>query len=105
MIDILETITMHREARGWTEYLLAEKAGIPQSTISSWYKKQMLPSIASLDKICQGFDISMAQFFAGANESYPLSQQQRTLLDTWATLSAQQQICLLQLMQTISSAK
>ena len=32
-------IRKNREARGWTEYQLAERSGLPQSTISSWYQK------------------------------------------------------------------
>ena len=31
--DILKVIAEHRVARGWTEYQLAEHAGLPQSTI------------------------------------------------------------------------
>ena len=30
--DILKVIAEHRVARGWTEYQLAEHAGLPQST-------------------------------------------------------------------------
>ena len=51
MIDILQKITLERTARNWTEYQLALKSGLPQSTISSWYRKNMLPSLTSLAKI------------------------------------------------------
>lgn len=33
--EILAAIARHREDRGWSEYQLAEQAGLPQSTISS----------------------------------------------------------------------
>ena len=33
MKDILSVITAYREERGWTEYQLAERSGLPQSTI------------------------------------------------------------------------
>ena len=39
MTDILGIIKTQREARGWSEYQLAERSGLPQSTISSWYNK------------------------------------------------------------------
>ena len=39
MKDVLAVISQLREARGWTEYQLAENSGLPQSTISSWYRK------------------------------------------------------------------
>ena len=39
MKDILTAITELREQRNWTEYQLAERSGLPQSTISSWFRK------------------------------------------------------------------
>ncbi len=101
MINILEQITKHRLARNWTEYTLAEKADLPQSTISSWYKKQMLPSLASLEKICNAFDMSMSQFLAGDDEAFPLSGEQKELLEKWVKLSKEQKESLLNLMKTM----
>ena len=40
MIDILDHITEQRLLRNWTEYELAKRSGLPQSTISSWYRKK-----------------------------------------------------------------
>ncbi len=34
MKDVLVVINEQREKRGWTEYQLAERSGLPQSTIS-----------------------------------------------------------------------
>ena len=62
--DILSAITTYREERGWTEYQLAERSGLPQSTISSWYRKNMVPTIPSLEKICMAFGITLSQLFA-----------------------------------------
>ena len=55
MINILDRITSYRTKKGWTEYQLAEESGLTQSTISSWYRKNLVPSIPSLEKICQAF--------------------------------------------------
>ena len=55
MIDVLQRINELREERHWTEYQLAERSGLTQSTISSWYRKNMLPTIPSLTKICDAF--------------------------------------------------
>lgn len=62
MINVLERITELRESHHWTEYQLAEHSGLTQSTISSWYRKQMLPTIPSLVKICDAFGITVSQF-------------------------------------------
>lgn len=50
MRDILAAITKYREERSWTEYQLAEHSGLPQSTISSWYRKNMVDESGSLSR-------------------------------------------------------
>ena len=99
--DILSMIRQNREARGWTEYQLAERSGLPQSTISSWYKKGMTPSFSSLEKICGAFGLTLSQFFADGQERLALTDDQRRLLDAWALLTAPQKDALLLLMQTM----
>ena len=89
--DILATITEYREDRGWTEYQLAEHSGLPQSTISSWYRKNIVPTIPSLEKICTAFGITLSQLFAEGNTPVSLSDSQRKLLERWARLSEDQQ--------------
>ena len=86
-MSILEKITEMRVARHWSEYQLAEKSGLTQSTISSWYRKDMVPSIPSLTKICDAFGITLSQFFLDdTNEVALLSKPQLELIDA-ATLS------------------
>ena len=101
MTDILGIITHNREIRGWSEYQLAERSGLPQSTISSWYKKNMLPSFSSLEKVCAAFDITLAQFFAGDGEAVNLTPQQKEMLDKWNCLSGDQKESLLALMNSM----
>lgn len=91
MKNILETITLYREDRGWTEYQLAERSGLPQSTISSWYRKNMVPTIPSLEKICAAFGITLSQLFAEGEEPVALTEPQRKLLERWSRLSVEQQ--------------
>lgn len=91
MKDILTTITQYRQARGWTEYQLAERAGLPQSTISSWYRKNMIPTIPSLEKICTAFGITLSQLFAEGDAPVSLTESQRKLLERWAKLREDQQ--------------
>lgn len=91
MKDILSMITEYREERGWTEYQLAERAGLPQSTISSWYRKNMVPTVSSLEKICHAFGITLSQLFAENEEAVTLTDSQRMLLQRWSKLSKEQQ--------------
>lgn len=89
--DILATITEYRAARGWTEYQLAERSGLPQSTISSWYRKNMMPTIPSLDKICTAFGITLSQLFAEGESPVSLTESQKKLLERWSRLNEEQQ--------------
>ncbi len=102
MIDVLERITKMREERHWTEYQLAEKAGLTQSTISSWYRKNILPTIPSLMKICNAFGISLAQFFLDDKEQpILLTEKQLNLLSVTAKLSSEQYNSLLHFLDTL----
>lgn len=101
MKDILAVITGLRTARGWTEYQLAENSGLPQSTISSWYRKNLIPSIPSLEKICDAFGITLSQLFAEGDDAVSLTPSQKLLLESWSKLTAEQQEALLGLMNTI----
>ena len=91
MKDILVTITKYREARGWTEYQLAERSGLPQSTISSWYRKNMVPTVPSLEKICTAFGITLSQLFAEGDTLVSLTESQKQLLERWDRLSKDKQ--------------
>lgn len=91
MKDILATITKYRQDRGWTEYQLAERSGLPQSTISSWYRKNMIPTVPSLEKICMAFGITLSQLFAEEENTVSLTESQMKLLESWSRLTEEQQ--------------
>ena len=87
----MEKITTLREERHWTEYQLAEKSGLTQSTISSWYRKNLLPTIPSLMKICDAFEITLSHFFLEeSNQSVVLNERQLELLEATSKLDKEQ---------------
>ena len=101
MRDILSAITQYRLERGWSEYQLAEHSGLPQTTISSRYRKNALPSIPSLEKICIAFDIPMSQLFAEDDNLIALTPSQKKLLNSWSRLSKEQQDIVSQLIDNM----
>lgn len=102
MVDILNRINEQRMLRNWTEYELAQRSTLPQSTISSWYRKNMLPSLASLEKICNAFDMTMAQFLAEDAALTEITAEEKNLLKKWELLSPQQKDSFLSLMDSIT---
>lgn len=97
MRDILTAITTYRNERGWSEYQLAEHSGLPQSTISSWYRKNMIPTIPSLEKICTAFGVTLSQLFAEDDSPVSLTDSQKILLERWSRLSEEKQVAVFQL--------
>lgn len=90
-MDILKRILELREERHWSEYQLAEKSGLTQSTISSWYRKNLVPSIPSLEKICDAFGITLSQFFIKEDEhTTRLTRNQLDLIEVTSKLSHEQ---------------
>ena len=101
-MDVLDRIVKMREERHWTEYQLAEKSGLTQSTISSWYRKNMLPTIPSLIKICDAFEVTLSQFFKEEEAVYvEVTEKQKRLLDAAGKMSNEQYEALISFMQTL----
>lgn len=90
-MNVLDKIIELRNAKGWSEYQLAVESGMAQSTISSWYRKNMTPSIPSLEKICHAFGLSLSQFFLENNtETVLLSPKQIELINAANKLTPEQ---------------
>ena len=90
-MDVLARITALRTGGNGSEYQLAERSGLTQSTISSWYRKNMMPSIPSLERICDAFDITLSQFFLEDDkQAVLLNEQQIRLINTTNKLTKEQ---------------
>ena len=101
MKDILAEITRLRLNRNWSEYQLAQHSGISQSTISTWYRKNQVPTIQTLEKVCLGFGITLSQVLANDDDAVSLTESQKELLDCWAALTETQQALFMQLFKNI----
>lgn len=101
MIDVLERITYYRKQKNWSEYQLAERAGLTQSTISSWYRRNLVPTIPSLEKICNAFGITLSQFFSMEDDSFALTDNQKALLKEVGHLTDVQQLALIEFFKTL----
>lgn len=100
-MDILAKIIQLRNQKGWTEYKLSLESNIPQTTISSWFRKNVQPSVASLQAICNACGITLSQFFAEDGELRQLTPTQKILLDEFASLCSPQQEALIALLKSM----
>lgn len=79
LIDTKKRIKELMDERGWTIYELSKRSGLAQTTISNMWKRNTEPTIPSLRALCNGFGITLAQFFA-EGEMVELTPEQKTFL-------------------------
>lgn len=84
--DVVGRIQSLCESRSWTYYRLAKESGIPYSTLNTMLHKTYTPTIPSLMKICDGFGITLSQFFSDEYDVALLSADQQTCLAHWKRL-------------------
>ena len=82
--------------RKWSEYRLAIASGLSQSTVANIFNRNTTPSIATLESICAGFGITLAQFFA-EGDMVELTEEQKEMIVAWRSLSKDQKDVLRQL--------
>ena len=98
-MNILEHIKKLRDERGWSNYRLAKKAQISEGSLNNLFRLNNLPTIPTLEAICEGLGITLSQFFAEDGEALVLNEDQREMLDTWNTLTKEQKAALLELLK------
>lgn len=62
-MNVLKKINKMRIDRNWSVYRLSVESGIPQSTLTNMFNRETLPSITTLEWICNAFGITMSEFF------------------------------------------
>ena len=90
-MDVLKRILDLRLERGWSEYRLSVESEIPQTTISSWYRKQICPTVPSIEKICKAYNITISQFFNESSEPIALTEKQQKIVEQFSKLDEKQQ--------------
>ena len=91
-IDINNRIRELCEAREWTIYRLAKESGVTYSTLCTMLTKYNLPSIPTLSKLCNGFGITMSDFFDDGSNGVLLTPEEQNHLVQWKNLSAENRI-------------
>ena len=77
------------QERGWSEYRLAVASGLSQSTGANIFNRNTTPTVSTLETICKGFGITLAQFFA-EGDMVELTAEQKEMFSTWSSLSKEQ---------------
>ena len=103
-MDTNERLRRLLNERGWTEYKLAKKCGLSQSTIANIYRRNTVPSIATLEAICNGFGITLSQFFAD-EQMVELTPDLKEIFDCWVSLTPTQKDAAVQMLKAMNMEK
>lgn len=85
--------------RRWSDYKLAQNAGLSQSTISNLFTRNNDPTISTLSSICDAFGITLSQFFS-EGPIVELTDEQYVLFKQWNALNDRQKKVVFELIST-----
>ena len=77
---IVDKIEMLCKKRKISRYRLARRSGLALSSVSTLLNRKSVPTIYTLDKICQGLGVTLAQFFTAENTRPDLTKEQEEFL-------------------------
>ena len=68
---------------------LAKASGLSESTIANIFKRNTVPSVSTLEQICNGFGTTLSQFFA-EGDMVEMTPDLKDLFDNWRNLTKEQ---------------
>jgi transcriptional regulator with XRE-family HTH domain len=86
-LDVITRIDDLMKERGWTDYKLSIESGLSSSTIANIHRRNTIPSIPTIEAICNAFGISLSQFFCDDSSFVQLDDEQQEFFNKWITLT------------------
>lgn len=103
-MDTHERLRQLLNERGWSEYKLAKRCGLSESTVAYIFRRNTVPSIATLETICSGFGITMSQFFA-EGDMIEITPELKELFENWVNLTPEQKKAANQMLKAMNNSK
>ena len=103
-MDTHERLRQLLNERGWSEYKLAKRCGLSESTVANIFRRNTVRSIATLETICSGFGITMSQFFA-EGDMIEITPELKELFENWVNLTPEQKKAANQMLKAMNNSK
>ena len=103
-MDTHERLRQLLNERGWSEYKLAKRCGLSESTVANIFRRNTVPSIATLETICSGFGITMSQFFA-EGDMIEITPELKELFENWVNLTPEKKKAANQMLKAMNNSK
>ena len=88
-----------------SKYRLAQLTDMSQTALGNIIKKESIPTIPTLERICDAFGITLTEFFSvvesGEREAVVLTHEQAEMLEKWSALRPEQKEAVVHLLSTM----
>lgn len=94
---VFERIEFLCRRKNFTMYRLAKESGIPYSSLNNIIHRRTCPTVGTLEKICTGLNITLAEFFNFGLHPLrddSLTEKEDELVSRYRTLSKKKQALL-----------
>ena len=96
-LRIIELCEKHKISR----YRLSQLTGMSRQALGKIVSKESIPTIPTIEKICDAFGITLAQFFTKDGIRPDLSAGQLELVETWEYLDDKEREILLTFVRSL----
>ena len=100
-MDTNERLRQILDERGLTAYKMSELSGLSHTTLANVFKRNTVPSISTLQAICNGFGITLSQFFA-EGDMVEMTPELKQLFEGWVNLNPKQKAAVLQMIEAMN---
>jgi len=87
--------------RNMTKYRLSQLTGISQTALANIISKESVPTFLTLERICDAFGVTLAQFFTSAGERPDLTDEQKEILEVWDRLDVKEREILIAFVRSL----
>lgn len=77
---VLDRIEELCKKKGFSHYRLAMRSGVHQSSLSTMFNRKSTPNVFTLQRICDGLGITLAEFFSPEDAYAGLTEEENNLL-------------------------
>jgi transcriptional regulator, XRE family len=103
-VNVQDRLNELLKKKGLTRYKLAKQSGVPEETLTNIFTRGSVPTISTLELICKGLNITLAQFFA-ENDMIEYTPELKKLYDEWSFLTPKQKDLIFELIKEMNNKK
>ena len=97
-MDINARLEQILKKHGWSKYRLSKEGKLPESTLSNIFHRGTVPTIATLQSICETMNITLSEFFSDG-EQVVMTPELKEFYDEWLRLSPEKRKHIIQTMK------